>query len=293
MKQLLMALLIIIFSFSLSAEVLPEQRSAPVSPERPPVRYWRPTESGSTLVQTLPGLEQPSPVPTRTDSKLLVILYHNIVFGRTGNIYNRDLYNFEHDLAYLKRNYTITNFTDLPTHKPSTDLAIITFDDGDLSLYGIVYPLFRQYELEATIFLVPNFIGEVGYMSWEQVREMSDYRTEQGRKLFHFESHSLTHRMMGSLSEEEIVQELKESKSRIEEWTHAEVTVLALPFGDGEGDKRIITAAKELGYTAIRTSRPQAVLVERLNLWSVPALNVENYSTDVFVQKALDLTGRF
>ena len=145
MKQLLMALLIIIFSFSLSAEVLPEQRSAPVSPERPPVRYWRPTESGSTLVQTLPGLEQPSPVPTRTDSKLLVILYHNIVFGRTGNIYNRDLYNFEHDLAYLKRNYTITNFTDLPTHKPSTDLAIITFDDGDLSLYGIVYPLFRQY----------------------------------------------------------------------------------------------------------------------------------------------------
>jgi peptidoglycan/xylan/chitin deacetylase (PgdA/CDA1 family) len=38
--------------------------------------------------------------------------------------------------------------------------VIITFDDGDLSLYAIVYPLFRQYELEATIFLVPNFIGE-------------------------------------------------------------------------------------------------------------------------------------
>lgn len=293
MKNLLIFLLLSFSLFSLAAEVLPEQQSAPMVAERPPVRYWRPTESGSTLVQTLPGLEQPSPVPTRTDPKLLVVLYHNIVFGRTGNIYNRDLYNFEHDLAYLKRNYTITNFTDLATHKTSTDLAIITFDDGDLSLYGIVYPLFRQYELEATIFLVPNFIGDVGYMSWEQVREMSDYRTDEGKKLFHFESHSLTHRMMGSLNEEEIVFELKESKSRIEEQTAAAVTVLALPFGDGEGDKRIIAAARKLGYTAIRTSKPQAVLLGKLNLWSLPALNVENYSTDVFVQKALVLTGRF
>nr|WP_321297023.1 polysaccharide deacetylase family protein [uncultured Sphaerochaeta sp.] len=293
MKQLLMALMIILFSFSLSAEVLPEQRSAPVSPERPPVRYWRPTESGNPLVQTLPGLEQPRPVPKRTDPKLLVVLYHNIVFGRTGNIYNRDLYNFEHDLAYLKRNYTITNFTELPALKSSTDAAIITFDDGDLSLYGIVYPLFRQYELEATIFLVPNFIGEVGYMSWEQVKEMSDYRTQEGKKLFHFESHSLTHRPMGSLGEEEIVQELKESKARIEEHTASEVTVLALPFGDGEGNTAIINAAKQLGYTTIRTSRPQATLLGKLNPWIVPALNVENYSTDVFVQKALSLTGRF
>jgi peptidoglycan/xylan/chitin deacetylase (PgdA/CDA1 family) len=195
-------------------------------------------------------------------------------------------------LAYLKRNYTITNFAELAAIKPSTDVAIITFDDGDLSLYGIVYPLFRQYELEATIFLVPNFIGQVGYMSWDQVREMSDYRTNAGKKLFHFESHSLTHRMMGSLSEDEIVQELKESKARIEEQTASPVTVLALPFGNGEGDARIISAAKQLGYTAIRTSKPQSVLFALLNAWTIPALNVENYSTDVFVQKALALTGR-
>jgi peptidoglycan/xylan/chitin deacetylase (PgdA/CDA1 family) len=244
----------------LAAEVLPEQESAPiVVSQSPPVRYWRPANPGSTLVQTLPGLEHPLPVPKRRDPKLLVVLYHNIVFGRTGNIYNRDLYNFEHDLAYLKRNYTITNFAELAAIKPSTDVAIITFDDGDLSLYGIVYPLFRQYELEATIFLVPNFIGQVGYMSWDQVREMSDYRTNAGKKLFHFESHSLTHRMMGSLSEDEIVQELKESKARIEEQTASPVTVLALPFGNGEGDARIISAAKQLGYTAIRTSKPQSV----------------------------------
>jgi peptidoglycan/xylan/chitin deacetylase (PgdA/CDA1 family) len=125
--------------------------------------------------------------------------------------------------------------------------VIITFDDGDLSLYAIVYPLFRQYELEATIFLVPNFIGEVGYMSWDQIREMSEYRTASGKKLFFFESHSLTHRMMGEMDAQEVRHELETSKQIIEEQIGEKVTVLALPFGSGAGDGTIINEAYDLG----------------------------------------------
>ncbi|MGH0052219.1 MAG: polysaccharide deacetylase family protein, partial [Sphaerochaetaceae bacterium] len=163
--------------------------------------------------------------------------------------------------------------------------------DGDLSIYAIVFPLFKAYGLEATIFLVPSYMGKVGYMSWNQVKEMSDYRSKDGKKLFYFESHSQTHQMMGSLGEKEIIEELRESKRIIEEKTGEPVTVLALPFGSGAGDERIISAARDLGYQAIRTSVPEAQLVSKVNPWIIGALNVENYSSDVFVQKVLMLMG--
>jgi peptidoglycan/xylan/chitin deacetylase (PgdA/CDA1 family) len=188
----------------------------------------------------------------------------------------------------------VTNFKELllTGKTATTDQAIITFDDGDLSLYAIMYPLFKEYELEATIFLIPNFIGEVGYMSWDQVKEMSRYRTKAGKKLFYFESHSLTHRMLGELSKAEIHTELQRSKQIIEEQTGETVSVLALPFGSGEGREEIISEAYDLGYQAIRTSRAQAVAIKDVNPWAIGAMNVENYSSDVMVQKALALIGR-
>lgn len=295
MKHFILISLLFLLMFNLSAEVLPEQQCAPLErTEAPPVRYWSTHQQGLLPVQTLPGLDTQSQVPLRKDPKLLVVLYHNIVFGRTGNVYNRDLYNFEHDLAFLKRNFTITNFKNVLTQgwQAKTDQVIITFDDGDLSLYAIVYPLFRQYELEATIFLVPNFIGEVGYMSWDQIREMSEYRTASGKKLFFFESHSLTHRMMGEMEAQDVRHELETSKQIIEEQIGEKVTVLALPFGSGAGDGTIINEAYDLGYQAIRTSVAQVVPTKSINAWAIGAMNVENYSTDVFVQKVLALTGR-
>ena len=278
----------------LFSNILMEEQAALERLTTPQVRYWKPAMPDALAVHTVSSLQRTDRIPIRKNPKLLVVLYHNIVFGRTGNVYNRDLYNFEHDLAFLNRNFTLTNFPDfLQQENPAnTDHAIITFDDGDLSLYAIVYPLFRQYALEATIFLVPNFIGQVGYMSWDQVREMSNYRTADGRKLFHFESHSLTHRMMGSLTEAEIYTELRESKRIIEEETGFEVTVLALPFGHGAGDARIIRAAKESGYTAIRTSLEQALPLNQVDAWMIGAVNIENYSTDVMVSKVLALLGR-
>ncbi|MGE4453852.1 MAG: polysaccharide deacetylase family protein [Sphaerochaeta sp.] len=252
------------------------------------VRYWTETQGPSLQVHST------SAIPSRSEPKLLVLLYHNVVFGRTGNVYNRDLYNFEHDLAFIKRNFAITNFKEVltGTNPGKSDQAIITFDDGDLSLYAIVFPLFKAYELEATIFLVPSYVGEVGYMSWNQIREMSNYRTADGKKLFSFESHSQTHRMMGELSEEEIVAELRESKQIIEREIGEPVTILALPFGSGAGDERIISAAYDLGYQAIRTSKPEAIPLSKVNPWMIGAMNVENYSSDVLVQNVLALLGK-
>ncbi len=293
-RFLILLTCILCISFVSAGTVMEEQSTLDLA-DVPLVRYWKPALPDDTLgVQTVSNLNAGVTVPSRKDPKLLVLLYHNIVFGRTGNVYNRDLYNFEHDLAYLKRNFLITDFSTLPVQQDHAmkDRAIITFDDGDLSIYAIVYPLFKKYGIEATFFLVPEFIGHVGYMSWDQVREMNSYRTEGGKQLFHFGSHSLTHRRLGELSETEVIRELSESKKILETELGTKVTVLALPFGSGAGDPQVIKAAKSAGYTAIRTSTPEAVKIFDIDMWDIGAMNVENYSTDRMVQHALKLLGR-
>lgn len=288
-------LLCIVFPAFSEASSLPEESSAPLStPSTPSVRYWLSASPEGIAVRTIESIHAASSVPQRKDPKLLVVLYHNIVFGRTGNIYNRDLYNFEHDIAFYKRNFTITDFQALqnPDSKDRSDRVIITFDDGDLSIYGIVYPLLKLYEVPATFFLVPNFVGEVGYMSWEQIREMASYRTPSGKKLFSFESHSLTHRRLKELSEKEIREELFLSKEIIEEKVGESVTVLALPFGSGAGDATIQAIASQVGYTTIRNSNPVIGPFFSLDLFNIGAFNVESYSSDVLVQKVLQLLDR-
>lgn len=290
-KPLLLVILFLLV-FPLFADSLPEERPAPLfGSSGPAVRYWN--TQGSLPVQTVPGMPSKVVVPKQADPKLLVMLYHNLVFGRTGNAYNRDLYNFEHDLAYLQRTTTIIDFNIvLKKEFTQTDQSIITFDDGDLSLYAIAFPLLKQYGIPATIFLVPNFIGEVGYMSWDQIREMASYRTVDGRQLIHFGSHSLTHRPLSTLTAEEVRKELTESKRIIELQIGQTVTVLALPFGDGADDPEILRIARQAEYKIIRTSQSKATKVDQLNLFSIPAFNVENYSTDQFSQRAHTLLGR-
>jgi peptidoglycan/xylan/chitin deacetylase (PgdA/CDA1 family) len=129
-------------------------------------------------------------------------------------------------------------------------------------------------------------------MSWDQIREMANYRDAKGRRQFFFGSHSLTHRPLESLSKEVIFNELSQSKRIIEQMIGYPVEVLALPFGSGAGDTVIIETAREIGYRAIRTSRPIVTELKKLDLMQVGGFNVENYSTDVFVQNILKISGR-
>lgn len=289
--------------FTLSAEglvpfVAPEEVSAPlIVREVPAVRYWSSGASIGLPTTIVPSPREPVRVPVRKNPKVVPVLYHNIVFGRTGNIYNRDIYNFEHDLAFLKRNYLVIDFEELIQINEGrkvikSDATILTFDDGDLSIYAIVYPLLKELNMKATFFIVSNFIGEVGYMSWDQVREMSNYRTESGEKIFSFGSHSLTHRPLGDLAKEAILIEMRESKRILEEETGEIVHAIALPFGSGAGSAKVIEAAKESGYQVVRTSKQGAMATSAIDLMNILTFNVENYSTDVFVQHMLQITGR-
>jgi peptidoglycan/xylan/chitin deacetylase (PgdA/CDA1 family) len=250
-------------------------------------RYWSPASQHSPF----------NAVPERKDPKLVIFLYHNLVFGRTGNVYNRDIYNFAYDLAFIKRNFEVINFDDLQEiaagdREVTTDIAIITFDDGDLSVYALAYPILAEFGLSATFFLVPSYVGTTGYMNWQQIREMNQYVDQDGMPLFSFGSHTMNHVYLGTVDADAAKYEMSVSKIIIEQMLDSDVEILALPFGSGHDKETVIDGAKDAGYASVRTSLPFAPEIGDINLFGLPALNVESYSSDELVRRTLRLLGR-
>ncbi|MGM0432566.1 MAG: polysaccharide deacetylase family protein [Spirochaetota bacterium] len=240
---------------------------------------------------------QESPIPLRDDPQIVVLLYHNLVFGRPGNVYNRDIYNFEHDLAFIRRNFEVIDLyelEDIRTGKRGlqTDAAVITFDDGDLSNYALAYPILLEFDMKATFFLVPSFVGNTGYMNWRQIREMEAVTNTSGERLFTFGSHTMNHKMLGNSTYEQVITELTVSKAVLNEQLRHPVEFLALPYGSGAGDPLIIQSAQESGYSIVRSSLPQAIAPEQLDSYNLPAFNVDSASTDIFVKRILTMLGR-
>lgn len=168
---------------------------------------------------------------------MIVLLYHR--FGNScKDIYCRNTKDFQKDLDFLK-DYKVTD-----PYKMDGDV-MITIDDGCNSVYEI-YPLLKKYP--AVLFIAPNLIGKKGYMTWEQVKELS--------KCFCIETHSYNHLPLKPMSEKDIEYELKTSRDVIAEKTGKVPRFMSLPGGRGAGDETIIKIAKKLGYKGIFTSIP-------------------------------------
>lgn len=284
-------LLALLFSCS-TAPVMEESRGNSI-------RYWNEEETASgrkamtVSAEELVGHE----APERKDPKIVILMYHNLVFGRTGNEYNRDIYNFEHDLAFLRKRFKIIDFDDLlaireGSMRLTTDAALVTFDDGDLSMYAIAYPLLKEYEIKATFFVISGFVGEIGYMNWSQIREMTQYRDPSGNKLFTIGSHGVSHKFLGDVDQSTLIKELTESRAAIEGNTGEPARYLALPFGSGAGRKDIVELAKSVGYKAIRTSDNRFFLASSLELFRLPGSYIDNSSTDKAMGKIWAMIGR-
>lgn len=123
----------------------------------------------------------------------------------------------------------------------------ITFDDGWDNNYGAAWPIMAKLGLTATVFVVSGFMGQEGYMTWAQVRELSDAGIS-------IQSHTASHRPLGLLADGEIRAELEESKKAIEDRIGRAVSHISMP--QGVFDRRVIEMAAQAGYRSVSTSEP-------------------------------------
>ena len=157
--------------------------------------------------------------------------------------------------------------------------AAITFDDGYLDNYTRAYPILKKYNLPATIFVVINRLGnKMGndeYMSWVQVRELSD------SGLVTIASHSMNHPNLSEIeSEQEMEYEIYESKKILEERLGRQVKLFSYPFGGINHLARSIVSSS--GYkSAVGTNFPKGY--PNNDIYALKRLRISETSRNMFV----------
>jgi peptidoglycan/xylan/chitin deacetylase (PgdA/CDA1 family) len=121
----------------------------------------------------------------------------------------------------------------------------LTFDDGSISDYAIAYPTLLSYGQRATFFVITDRIGQPGYVSWDQLREMA----ANGMSI---QSHSCTHAELAHGPSRQAREELLRSKERLEQALGRRITAFAAPGGSWRPD--LSALAEECGYALVCTS---------------------------------------
>lgn len=118
-----------------------------------------------------PELEQTGPLP--------ILMYHDVTDGPTSdNPMVVTTEKLEGDLCWLKENgYHTILPQELTAGEPLPEKPVmITFDDGYVSNYRLLFPLLQKYQMKAAICLIVSLTDEDpeghGHLTWDMCREM-------------------------------------------------------------------------------------------------------------------------
>lgn len=221
--------------------------------------------------------------------RIAIIMYHDITDSVPGNDYERNSNDFANDMKYiLDNNYQLLSINDLlllqaGTLKLYSDGIIITFDDGYKSNYTKAFPLLSEYDIPATFFIVPEWIGDSIYMTWPEVWQISQYINTEGVMPFTIGSHTSSHPYLEQSAQyftdhqeylDFLYTELEDSRVWIIDITGQSDIFLALPYGDGANNVDIINMAIFCGYKGIRTSIYNSFAPEEMNLFVLPSISI-------------------
>jgi len=96
---------------------------------------------------------------------LRVLAYHTV----------HDPAKFEKQLHYLKEHFHLIDLHTLKNHlnkgeKLPNRSLLITFDDGDISVFENGLPLFKKYKIPSVLFVITKLIGTSDPYWWDQIR---------------------------------------------------------------------------------------------------------------------------
>ena len=157
---------------------------------------------------------------------------------------------------------------------------IITFDDAYEGIFKFARKVLNKSSIKRKIvFPIVDYIGK--YNKWDSTFYLNRYKhlsLDQIKILvsegWEIGSHTCTHKYLGKLKRDEIVNELAVSKQKLEEIINKKVTSFAPPYGII--DKRVLEISKSIGYKEIFIQKNKNIvasddilLVKRNNIYSV------------------------
>jgi peptidoglycan/xylan/chitin deacetylase (PgdA/CDA1 family) len=148
---------------------------------------------------------------------------------------------FAQQLAWLRKTNRVVRLEQTLARSNRREIAL-TFDDGYRDNLTTALPLLEKYDLPMTLFVVAGFVNSDGYLSDDELREISRH------PLITIGAHGLWHRHFNLISPDEARFELTESRRLLEETIERSVNLMAWPYG--ECTPAVEQLAGECGYRA-------------------------------------------
>jgi peptidoglycan/xylan/chitin deacetylase (PgdA/CDA1 family) len=227
----------------------------------------------------------------------VVLCYHNVV-ATTGVRTATELglhmpmATFERQMRWLASHYAVVSlreFVDRSSRGESLrGVAAVTFDDGYAGVFEHAWPLLRALNIPATVFVVASAPErtEGGYW-WDGSRPPPPPSCrpatwpailEAARTGLVLGAHTVTHRALPTLYDEDLARELVRSRETIAQHTGQTPAFFAYPFGLWDG--RVRDAVRAAGYRAAFTldAGPNGAPIDA---WAMPRVNVPAGIEDV------------
>jgi peptidoglycan/xylan/chitin deacetylase (PgdA/CDA1 family) len=138
----------------------------------------------------------------------------------------------------LGHGYSGTTFSHAVARTAGRTLAV-TFDDASVTVAETARAVLDRLGLVATVFVPLDSVGAPGVLRWDELRVLAADGWEIG-------SHTVSHRRLPTLEDEELDEELRSSRVQLEEGLGRSCRSLAYPYGDV--DARVVRAAAAAGY---------------------------------------------
>ncbi len=197
---------------------------------------------------------------------------------------------FDRQLQYIKEKYRVISLEEAIRYlqgnlKKISGSIVITFDDGYSDNYHNAYPLLRKYNIPATIFLISDFIRNNGgkYLSPSQINEMKSNKITFG-------SHTVSHRILAGLTNEDVVKEIRDSKDMLESQLGQRINSFAYPVGSmADFNNDIMEIVKTCNYTCA-CSNVYGVNDEDTDIFALKRIGIETTDSFYIFKKKLDGT---
>lgn len=136
-------------------------------------------------------------------------------------------------------------FVGHPSAASPQPTACITFDDGCETDLIAAAPVLGKLGFHATSYVTAGFLGQPGYLTNAQLRELDALGIEIG-------CHSMTHAYLSDISEADLHREIVDAKERIEQILGHGIDHFSCP--GGRYDDRTLVMARRAGFRTVANS---------------------------------------
>ncbi|MCX5779301.1 MAG: polysaccharide deacetylase family protein [Firmicutes bacterium] len=229
----------------------------------------------------LPAYQAPDliklPAPNDKTLSIPILMYHEISVG-PDLMWVSDQ-NFRAQMQYLHDNgyqtITLAQARELLAgHFDTNKKVVLTFDDGYSTFYTNAWPILKELNQTATLFVISGLVGNPEYVTWDQIRFLISQGIEIG-------GHTRTHPLLPTLTTQAAIAEISGSKQDIEAQLGQSISSFCYPTG--KYNSQIVEQVKMAGYTSAVTMVQRKASSDD-NLLLLPRWGVyQNDSRDHFV----------